>query len=157
MSQRIAVFPGSFDPITLGHTDLIERAAPLFDHLIIAIGVNSQKTGFISLEQRMAWLNELYGQRKGFTVAMYEGLTVHFCQQQGARYIVRGVRNAADFDYERTIALLNTSMDSQLETIFLPSAPQFSHISSTIVRELIRYKGNFKHLVPACVRIDAVQ
>jgi pantetheine-phosphate adenylyltransferase len=157
MTQRIAVFPGSFDPITLGHTDLIERAKPLFDHMIIAIGVNSQKTGFIPLEQRMNWLNELYGNREGFTVAKYEGLTVHFCRQQGANYIVRGVRNAADFDYERTIALLNTSMDSKLETIFLPSAPQFSHISSTIVRELIRYNGSYNHLVPECVRINAAQ
>jgi pantetheine-phosphate adenylyltransferase len=157
MTQRIAVFPGSFDPITLGHTDLIERAAPLFDHIIIAIGINSQKSGFIPVEKRLSWLQELYGGRQGFTVAMYEGLTVHFCRQQGANYIIRGVRNAADFDYERTIALLNTSMDNKLETIFLPSAPQYSHISSTIVRELMRYQGSYSHLVPECVRIDGAQ
>jgi pantetheine-phosphate adenylyltransferase len=155
MSDKVAVFPGSFDPITVGHTDLIERAASLFDHIIVAIGVNSQKKTYFTLEQRMSWLNTLYGKRKGFSVASYEGLTVKFCERHKARVIIRGVRNAADFDYERTIALLNTSMDGQIETVLLPSAPQYSHISSTIVRELIRHDGNYAHLVPPCVTIDA--
>ena len=155
MTERIAVFPGSFDPITVGHIDLIERSLNIFDKVIVAIGSNSQKQGYFSLEQRIGWLRELFGENKQISVAAYEGLTVNFCLENNAKCIIRGVRNAADFDYERTIALLNTSMQSEVETILLPSAPQYSHISSTIVRELIRYKGNFSHLVPACVTGDA--
>ncbi|HCK23097.1 MAG TPA: pantetheine-phosphate adenylyltransferase [Bacteroidetes bacterium] len=123
--------------------------------MIVAIGINSQKQGYFPVDQRMKWLKELFGGNAQITVASYEGLTVDFCLQHNAKCIIRGVRNAADFDYERTIALLNTSMQSEVETILLPSAPQYSHISSTIVRELIRYKGNFSHLVPDCVTRDA--
>ncbi|KRP05635.1 MAG: phosphopantetheine adenylyltransferase [Sphingobacteriales bacterium BACL12 MAG-120802-bin5] len=155
MTERIAVFPGSFDPITVGHIDLIERSLSIFDKVIVAIGINSQKQGYFPVDQRMKWLKELFGGNAQITVASYEGLTVDFCLQHNAKCIIRGVRNAADFDYERTIALLNTSMQSEVETILLPSAPQYSHISSTIVRELIRYKGNFSHLVPDCVTRDA--
>ena len=155
MTERIAVFPGSFDPITVGHIDLIERSLSIFDKVIVAIGINSQKQGYFPVDQRMKWLKELFGGNAQITVASYEGLTVYFCLQHNAKCIIRGVRNAADFDYERTIALLNTSMQSEVETILLPSAPQYSHISSTIVRELIRYKGNFSHLVPDCVTRDA--
>lgn len=155
MKQRIAVFPGSFDPITLGHTDLIERAAPLFDLFIIAIGVNSQKSSFFPIEKRMEWLQTLYGNRPGFQVYAFEGMTVHFCKEHDANWIVRGVRNSSDFDYERTIALLNQSMEPGLETLLLPSAPHLSHISSTIVREMVRYKGVYAHLVPDCVTAGA--
>ena len=155
MTERIAVFPGSFDPITVGHIDLIERSLSIFDKVIVAIGINSQKQGYFPVDQRMKWLKELFGGNAQITVASYEGLTVDFCLQHNAKCIIRGVRNAADFDYERTIALLNTSMQSEVETILLPSAPQYSHISYTIVRELIRYKGNFSHLVPDCVTRDA--
>jgi pantetheine-phosphate adenylyltransferase len=156
MKERIAVFPGSFDPITVGHEDLINRSLKLFDKVIVAIGVNSQKQGYFPLEKRLDWLKEIFGQNEQVIVGHYEGLTVDFCKRYNARFIVRGVRNAADFDYERTIALLNTSMQTDIETILLPSAPQFSHISSTIVRELIKYRGNFSHLVPASVARDAV-
>lgn len=156
MKERIAVFPGSFDPITVGHEDLINRSLKLFDKVIVAIGVNSQKQGYFPLEKRLDWLKEIFGQNEQVIVGHYEGLTVDFCKRYDARFIVRGVRNAADFDYERTIALLNTSMQTDIETILLPSAPQFSHISSTIVRELIKYRGNFSHLVPASVARDAV-
>lgn len=156
MMERIAVFPGSFDPITVGHEDLINRSLKLFDKVIVAIGVNSQKQGYFPLEKRLDWLKEIFGHNEQVIVGHYEGLTVDFCKRYDARFIVRGVRNAADFDYERTIALLNTSMQTDIETILLPSAPQFSHISSTIVRELIKYRGNFSHLVPASVARDAV-
>ena len=139
----------------MGHIDLIERSLSIFDKVIVAIGINSQKQGYFPVDQRMKWLKELFGGNAQITVASYEGLTVDFCLQHNAKCIIRGVRNAADFDYERTIALLNTSMQSEVETILLPSAPQYSHISSTIVRELIRYKGNFSHLVPDCVTRDA--
>ena len=156
MTKRIAVFPGSFDPITVGHIDLINRSLRLFDEVIVAIGINSQKRGFFEIEQRLDWLKELFGDNNKIVVDSYEGLTVRFCQKHNAQFIIRGVRNAADFDYERTIALLNTSMETEIETILLPSAPQYSHISSTIVRELIRYQGNFAHLVPDCIARDAI-
>ena len=149
--NRIAVFPGSFDPITLGHVNIIERALPLFDKIIIAIGVNSQKQSFFTLEQRLKWLDELYHEKNNIEVKSYDGLTVEFCNAVGADYILRGVRNSTDFDYEKTIASLNKSMYSNIETIVFVSDPAFSHISSTIVRELIRYKGKYEHLVPPCV------
>ncbi|KRP10493.1 MAG: phosphopantetheine adenylyltransferase, partial [Sphingobacteriales bacterium BACL12 MAG-120813-bin55] len=116
MTERIAVFPGSFDPITVGHIDLIERSLSIFDKVIVAIGINSQKQGYFPVDQRMKWLKELFGGNAQITVASYEGLTVDFCLQHNAKCIIRGVRNAADFDYERTIALLNTSMQSEVET-----------------------------------------
>ncbi len=149
--NRIAVFPGSFDPITLGHVNIIERATPLFDKIIIAVGVNSQKQSFFTMDQRMKWLHELYDGQSTIEVANYEGLTVDFCNTVHADYILRGIRNASDFEYERTIAALNKSMYTNIETIMFVSDPALSHISSTIVRELIRYDGKFEHLVPSCV------
>ena len=151
--ERIAVFPGSFDPITIGHVNIVERGIPLFDRIIVAIGVNSQKQSFFPLEQRMQWLNEIFA-GKQIEVKSYEGLTVEFCNSVKANFILRGVRNATDFDYEKTIASLNRSMYPHIETIMIGSAPELSHISSTIVRELIRFKGKFDHLVPACVSRD---
>lgn len=152
--NRIAVFPGSFDPITIGHVDLINRAIPLFDKIIIAIGVNSLKQTMFSLEQRMSWLNELFSGNEKLMISNYEGLTVDFCRSVNANFILRGLRNAFDFEYERTIASVNRSMFHEIETIMLATAPEYSHISSTIVRELIKYKGNFDHLVPACISRD---
>ncbi len=149
--SRIAVFPGSFDPITLGHVNIIERATPLFDQIIIAVGINSQKQSYFTLEQRMQWLHELYDGKNGIDIKSYEGLTVDFCNAVKADYILRGVRNSTDFDYEKTIASLNKSMYSNIETVVFVSEPALSHISSTIVRELIRYNGKFDHLVPKCV------
>ena len=151
MNSRIAVFPGSFDPITIDHHDLIDRAAGLFDKLIIAIGVNGQKQSFFPLEKRLQWLQDLYGHRNNISVEAYEGLTVDFCARHQAGWIVRGVRNAMDFEYEKTIAALNRSLENGPETIFLPASPQFSHISSTIVRELVRHGGPYAHLVPLVV------
>ena len=152
--NSIAVFPGSFDPITIGHVDLINRAIPLFDKIIIAIGVNSQKQTMFTIDQRMSWLNELFSGNEKLMISSYEGLTVDFCRSVNANFILRGWRNAFDFEYERTIASLNRSMFREIETIMLATAPAYSHISSTIVRELIKYKGNFDHLVPACISRD---
>jgi pantetheine-phosphate adenylyltransferase len=155
--NRIAVFPGSFDPVTLGHVNIVERAMPLFDKIIIAVGVNSQKQTHFPPEQRIYWLNEIFEEQSKVEVKSFEGLTVEFCIAEQANYILRGVRNSTDFDYERTIASLNKSMYDFIETVILVSRPDLSHISSTIVKELIRYNGKFGHLVPACVSRDAIK
>jgi len=145
---NIAVFPGSFDPITLGHVDLVKRAIPLFDKIVIAIGVNSQKKSFYSLEQRLEWLELIFKNEDKVFVDHFEGLTVNFCAQQNANFLLRGLRYASDFDYEKTISQLNRTIGDDIETVFLISQPQYSHISSTIVREIIKGKGDASPFVP---------
>ncbi len=146
--MKIAVFPGSFDPITVGHVDIVRRAAPLFDKVVVAIGVNSQKKYLNSLEQRVAWLESVFSEDDNIEVDTYENLTAHFCNKIGAKYLVRGLRNASDFDYEKTISQLNQIVGEGLETVFFISQPQFSHISSTIVREIIKGGGDASSFVP---------
>lgn len=153
--SKIAIFPGSFDPITLGHVNIIERAMPLFDKIIIAIGVNSQKSGYFTLEQRMNWLQEIYGSTGNVVIESYEGLTVDFCKRQESKYILRGLRGVSDYEYERVIAQTNKTMYPEIETVFILSAPEFSHISSTIVREVLRHKGDISKLVPMVVNRGA--
>jgi len=146
--KKIAVFPGSFDPITIGHADIVRRALPLFDEIIIAIGTNSQKQGLFDLEKRMDWIRMVFKGEKKVKVDSYEGLTVNFCEKKKANYLLRGIRSSADFEYEKTIAHLNHDMLPQLETILILSRPELSSISSTIVREIIRGKGKIKKFVP---------
>lgn len=148
---RIAVFPGSFDPVTLGHIDIIERAIPLFDKIIIAIGKNSQKQGYFTLEQRLNWIQELYVHEQKVSVDFYEGLTVNYCVTKNARYIIRGLRSAADYEYEKVIAQTNKTLNHQIETIFILSNPEFSHVSSTIVKEVLRNGGDITKMVPLIV------
>ncbi len=148
---RTAVFPGSFDPITTGHVDLIKRALPVFDRIIVAIGTNSQKQALFSLEQRREWIETVFKDDPRVTVDVFEGLTVHFCKKVGARYLLRGLRNASDFDYEKTISQLNHIVGGNVETFFLISRPEFSHISSTIVREIIKGRGDASPFLPAGV------
>jgi pantetheine-phosphate adenylyltransferase len=152
--EKIAVFPGSFDPITIGHVDLIKRALPLFDQMIIAIGSNSQKKSLFSLEQRTEWLRLVFKDEPKIRVDHYEGLTAHYCEKIGAHYMVRGLRYASDFDYEKTISQLNHIVGHGLETIFLISRPAYSHISSTIVREIIIGKGDASPFLPEEVAAD---
>lgn len=149
--ERIAIFPGSFDPITLGHVDIIERAIPLFDKIIIAIGKNSQKQGYFTLEQRINWLQELYLHEKKIVIDSYEGLTIDYCKAHKAQYILRGLRSAADYEYEKVIALTNRSLNQEIETIFLLSRPEFGHVSSTIVKEVLRNGGDISKMVPLVV------
>lgn len=149
--MKIAVFPGSFDPITLGHINLVKRAIPLFDKIIVAVGVNSQKSTLFSLEKRLAWLEDVFGDEPKVEIAHFQGLTVKFCADRGAHYLIRGLRNASDFDYEKTISQLNTIIGQDLETIFLISLPEYSHISSTIVREIIKGNGNVAPFVPSII------
>lgn len=151
--SNIAVFPGSFDPITQGHVALVKRALPLFDKIIVAIGVNSQKKYLFSLEQRLEWLEETFKDEPKVEIAYYEKLTAHFCMKAGAKYLLRGLRNSSDFDYEKTISQLNAIVAEGLETVFLISEPQYSHISSTIVREIIRGGGDASPFIPKAIKI----
>ncbi|PSR12771.1 MAG: pantetheine-phosphate adenylyltransferase [Bacteroidetes bacterium] len=152
--SKIAVFPGSFDPITTGHFDLVERALPLFDKIVIAIGVNSQKQSLFPLEQRLGWLRLVFASYPQVEVTTFEGLTAHYCNKIGAKYLLRGLRNASDFDYEKTISQLNNIVGQGIETIFLISPPAYSHISSTIVREIIKGGGDASPFLPSGVHID---
>ncbi len=145
---RKAVFPGSFDPITTGHVDLVKRALPLFDEIIVAIGINSQKQTLFSVEDRKKWIEKVFDGEPKIKVDVFEGLTVHFCKKVDAHYLLRGLRNASDFDYEKTISQLNHIVGEDVETLFLISKPEFSHISSTIVREIIKGKGNARPFLP---------
>lgn len=152
--MRIAVFPGSFDPITLGHLDIIERAAPLFDKLIIAIGQNSQKKYMFSLEQRMAFIQKSCKNFSNIEVDCYEGLTVDYCLKKKAQYILRGLRNPADFEFEKAIAHTNRTLAcGRLETVFLLTSSGKSYISSSIVRDIINNGGEYTMLVPDAVRV----
>jgi pantetheine-phosphate adenylyltransferase len=151
--MNIAVFPGSFDPITVGHVDLVKRAIPLFDKIIIAVGINSKKKYLFSLKQRLAWLEEVFAGDKSVFIDQFEGLTVHFCEKVDARYMIRGLRNSSDFDYEKTISQLNNNLGDGLETVFLISKPEYSHISSTIVREIIKGKGDVTQFLPKEIKL----
>ncbi|MCB0509994.1 MAG: pantetheine-phosphate adenylyltransferase [Chitinophagales bacterium] len=148
MKAKIAVFPGSFDPITIGHVDIVKRALPLFDKIIVAIGINSQKKSLYSLKHRMDCLNLVFKDMPEVETDFYEGLTINYCKQKSASYILRGIRSASDFEYEKTIAHLNNAMDEEVETILILSKPELSSISSTIVREIIKGKGEVSKFVP---------
>lgn len=143
-----AVFPGSFDPFTKGHANIIERTLNLFDEIVIAIGINSKKQYLFPLENRIQSISNFYQNEPKISVKTYEVLTVNFCQHIGAKYLVRGLRTSSDFDYERTIALMNKSIDKQLETVFIISAPELSAISSTVVREIYNHKGDISQFIP---------
>tara|TARA_B110000046_G_C12934981_1_gene373170 strand:- start:621 stop:1076 length:456 start_codon:yes stop_codon:yes gene_type:complete len=146
-----AIFPGSFDPITLGHVDIINRGVTLFDEVIIAIGENSSKNYMFSLEERIAFIETTFKDNPKVSVVSYSGLTIDFCKAIGVEFILRGLRNPADFEFEKAIAHTNRHL-STLETVFLLTSAQTSFISSSIVREIIRYDGNYKKLVPNAVR-----
>lgn len=147
--MKIAVFPGSFDPITNAHIDIIKRALPLFDKVYIAIGVNSSKEPFISYEIRRQILERIFTSEKDkIIIDSYKGLTIDYCKKVNAQFIVRGMRNVSDFEYEQPISQNNQLIDEQVQTIFLISSPGFSHISSTIVREIYRNGGRLNKLVP---------
>lgn len=146
--MRLAVFPGSFDPITNGHIDLVERAVPLFDKIVVSVGINNQKTALFTLEQRMKWLTKSFENYPTISIDTFEGLTVNYCKKIGANFLLRGLRQSSDFDYEKTISQLNQIIGDNIETIFLISKPEFSHISSTIVREIIKGHGDVSKFVP---------
>ena len=148
--MKKAVFPGSFDPITLGHVDVITRAIPLFDEIIIAIGVNSGKKYMFSLEERKQFIEETFKEFDNVSVVTYKGLTVDFCKENNIDYIVRGLRNPADFEFEKAIAHTNRDL-APVETVFLLTAAKTSYISSSIVRDVLRNNGDVSGLVPSAV------
>lgn len=150
--QRICLFPGTFDPITLGHVDVIERSVSLFDKLVIGVGINASKQPMFSVEQRTGWIKEIFKHDPRIEVTGYEGLTVNFAKQIGARYILRGIRYISDFEYEKAIADMNHMLVPDIETIFLTCSPQYSTISSTIVRDVIRNHGDVSKIVPKEVK-----
>ncbi|MDN3707451.1 pantetheine-phosphate adenylyltransferase [Myroides ceti] len=149
--MRKAVFPGSFDPITNGHEDIIRRALPLFDEIIIAIGINAEKKYMFPLEKRKEFMEETFKDEPKIKVATYKGLTIDFCKQNNAQFILRGLRNPADFEFEKAIAHTNRVL-SKIETVFLLTAASTSYISSSIVRDVLRNNGDYKVLVPKAVR-----
>ena len=151
--MRKAIFPGSFDPITLGHQDIINRALPLFDEIVIAIGVNADKKYMFSLEERKRFIVETFKDEPKISVITYEGLTIDLCHKINANFILRGLRNPADFEFEKAIAHTNRRL-SKIETVFLLTAAKTSYISSSIVRDVIRNHGEYELLVPEAVRVQ---
>jgi pantetheine-phosphate adenylyltransferase len=149
--QRICLFPGTFDPVTLGHVDIINRAIPLFDKIIVGIGLNTSKAPMFSPEQRLNWINEIYKDEERVEGAVYEGLTIDFCQKIGAKFILRGIRYVSDFEYEKTIADANRTLDRSIETVFLTGEPKYTSVASTIVRDIILNKGDASHFLPDVV------
>ncbi|HEY8396591.1 MAG TPA: pantetheine-phosphate adenylyltransferase [Flavihumibacter sp.] len=149
--MKICLFPGTFDPITLGHVDIVNRALPLFDKIVIGVGLNSSKAPMFSAEQRLLWIREIFKDEPKVEGAVYEGLTVKFCQEIGARFILRGIRYVSDFEYEKTIADANRTLDKNIETIFLTGEPKYTSVASTIVRDIIRNNGDASLFIPPAV------
>jgi len=150
--MRRALFPGSFDPLTLGHYDIIRRGVHLFDEIIVAIGINAEKKYMFTLEERKQFIEEAFKNQPKVKVTTYSGMTTDFCKEVKAGFILRGLRNPADFEFEKAIAHTNRRL-SKIETVFLLTAADTSHISSSIVRDVIRNKGNYTLLVPDSVRV----
>ncbi len=151
--KRIAVFPGSFDPITTGHEDIVLRGAGLFDEVVVAIGVNTTKNYLFSLEQRVAFVEQTFAGHSNIRIAQYEGLTVEFCKSIGAKYILRGLRTSTDFEYESTIANMNKAISDGIETILLVTSPELSHVQSTVLREIYKNNGDISSFLPKGIQL----
>ena len=149
--MNICLFPGTFDPVTLGHIDIILRAKPLFETIIIGVGRNSAKTPMFSAEQRLQLFEDIFKDEPGITAAIYEGLTINFCKKVGARFILRGIRYVSDFEYEKAIADANRTLDKGIETFFLTGEPKYTSVGSTIVRDIIRNGGDASPFLPDAV------
>ncbi|HTA82314.1 MAG TPA: pantetheine-phosphate adenylyltransferase [Bacteroidia bacterium] len=146
---RIAVFPGSFDPVTKGHESIVLRALPLFDTIIVAIGNNSTKNYLFPVEKRKEWLKQTFAAHKQVHVEEYSGLTVDFCNSKNAKYILRGIRTPGDYEFESNIAQMNKMMQHDLESIFMLTLPEHTAISSTIVRDILKHNGDVKQFIPS--------
>ncbi len=149
---RICLFPGTFDPVTLGHVDIINRSLGLFDKVVIGIGKNANKTPMFADEKRLAWIKEIYRDEPKVDALIYEGLTAECCKKVGAKFILRGIRYVNDFEYEKAIADMNRSLDPTIETLFLTCLPQYTSVASTLVRDVIRNGGNVSQFLPEVVQ-----
>jgi len=149
--QKIAVFPGSFDPITKGHESIVNRAIPLFDKIIIAVGENTEKKQYFTIEQRMKWIKKVFNGYPEIIVEKYSGLTVDFCRNVNAKYILRGLRTSADFEFERSIGQMNKLMLPEIETVFLLTTPEFTALNSSIVRDILRHSGDVRQFIPDAI------
>ncbi|MBN2350439.1 MAG: pantetheine-phosphate adenylyltransferase [Bacteroidales bacterium] len=152
--ERIALFPGSFDPFTIGHESIVRRAFTLFNKIIIAIGYNSNKPGYFPLDKRIEWIQTVFKTDKNVEVQSYEGLTIDFCKKVHAKYILRGLRTSADFEYERAIAQNNKAMYPELESVFLLTLPEYTSVNSTIVRDIIMHGGDAGLFLPKKIKIQ---
>jgi len=149
--KKIAVFPGSFDPVTRGHEDIVVRAIPLFDEIIVALGENSEKSSFFYLQTRIDFLKKVFEKHSSVKVMSYKGLTVDFCKEVGAKYILRGLRTSADFEFERSIGQMNKKIYGEIETVFMLSLPDYTPLNSSIVRDIIRNGGDVTNFVPQAI------
>jgi pantetheine-phosphate adenylyltransferase len=150
-TERICLFPGTFDPITTGHLDIIDRALPLFDHVIVGIGRNAKKQPLFSEDQRLEWILESYKGNPKVSALAYEGLTVDCCKKEGAKFILRGIRYVSDFEYEKAIADMNRSIDGDIETVFLTCSPQYTSVASTLIRDVYMNGGDVRPFLPQAV------
>ena len=151
--NKIAVFPGSFSPFSLGHKAVVDSALPLFDKVIIAVGNNPEKNQYFSIKERLKWINDVYKNMPNISVEQYEGLTVDFCKTVNANFIVRGLRDSRDFRFEKNIAQMNKKLNAEIETIFIITPPDLSHISSTILRDIIKNGGDISAFIPKEITI----
>jgi pantetheine-phosphate adenylyltransferase len=152
--ERIALFPGSFDPFTVGHESLVHRALPLFEKIIIGVGYNQDKQYFFPLEKRLEWIKTLFKDEPKIEVMTYEGLTVSFCEHINAKYILRGLRTSADFEFERAVGQTNKAINSDIETVFLLTHPQHTFISISIVRDVYKHGGDIRAFLPENMELD---
>ena len=146
--DKIAIFPGSFDPFTIGHESIVRRALSMFDKIIIMVGFNANKKSFFSLEKRVKWINQIFQNERKIEVRVHEGLTVDFCKEVGAGYILRGLRTSSDFEYERAIAQVNKKMHPEIETIFLLTLPEHTPVNATIIRDIVFHGGDASMFLP---------
>ena len=151
--EKVAVFPGTFDPFTVGHEAIVRRALPLFDKVVIAVGMNISKKTLFSVEQRVAMINEVFADENRVEVSSFEGLTVDFCTKIGAKYLLRGLRTAADFEYERAIGQVNKAMKPDIESVFLLTSPEHTPVNSTIVRDILVNGGDASKFIPTTINI----
>ena len=151
--SKIAIFPGSFSPFTVGHQSIVERALPLFDKIIISIGINTEKPQYFSLDDRIRWIKDVYNNNPKIDVKQYEGLTVDFCKKEAANFILRGLRDSHDFKFEKNIAQMNNGLNPDIDTIFIITPPELSHISSSLIRDIIKNGGDVNKFIPKEINI----
>lgn len=152
--KRVAVFPGSFDPFTVGHESIVKRALSMFDSIIVMIGSNANKKSFFTIEQRQKWIRQVFENEKKVSIEVYEGLTIDFCKAKGAKYILRGLRTSSDFEYERAIAQVNKRMYPEIETVFLLTLPEHTPVNASIVRDIVLNGGDASMFLPEGLNME---